>query len=259
MSAPNLVDLAVQIADTEESLKALDDFEKLWAEFAEILKQIVEACAGTESIYNNPEIRPLLTKADKIREQLRARRSRALGSFSSTALGALLDTSIRADDHMRLRPLLAEREIHGLDPFGYEREEVYIVSPERLDVTLGECASIFTEKRHELDAQVRRLKTTRGVAQREQREERDHGRAPQPAGVPEVTLKALVAKWIDRIPMRWLRRFLWSALIDHLKTVIGGLIFLLLLAGVYHFFPDVARTVNGWWGHLTDTSHVAPH
>lgn len=259
MSAPNLIDLAVQIAETEESLAALDEFETLWAGFAETLKQIVDACAGTESIYSKPEVRPLLTKADKIREQLRARRSRALGSFSSTALAVLLDTSIRADDQMRLRSLFAEREVHGLDPFGYERDELYIVSPERLDVTLGECGSVFIEKRHGLDAQLRRLKTTYAAAERAQPEERDHARIPQLAAAPEVTLQALVAKWIGRIPLRWLRRFLWSALIDHVKALAGGLIFLLLVAGAYHFFPGVARTVTSWWGHVTNATHVAPH
>lgn len=129
----DLVALESEVRDTEDMLGDLDGWEGIWLSFWELLQKIMEACKGEETIYDKaPRVERWIAEADECRLELRARRSRALGSYMCPALGVLLDTSIRTDEHGRFFDLISTR-VHEEtdDDEGDEEDVAYRVIPVR--------------------------------------------------------------------------------------------------------------------------------
>src|SRR2546427_2340976 len=104
----NLVALEGEVRETEDMLQDLEGWEGIWLTFWDLLRKIVNACKGEETIYDKaPRVDRWIAEADRCRLDLRARRSRALGSYMCPALGVFLDTSIRTDEHGRFFELIS--------------------------------------------------------------------------------------------------------------------------------------------------------
>jgi hypothetical protein len=142
----DLVALESEVRDTEDMLGDLDRWERIWLTFEELLRKIVDACKGEETIYGkSSEVSSWITAADKVRGELRARRSRALGSYICPALGVFLDTSLRANEGGRFLDLIMTTVQYDA-PLGPESFEQRIISPVRLDVELDACNSVIGER-----------------------------------------------------------------------------------------------------------------
>jgi len=120
------------------------------------------------------------------------------------------------------------------------------LSLDLLGVRLGEASALVERKRLSVRIELRHLQQLVTELEREQEQ-------------PSVTLKALLAKWIGPIPLKPVRTFLGSAVIEHAKLTVGAVIFALLGLIPLHFFPGAFHKVMTVWNRVVgDTARAHP-
>jgi len=252
----DLVALESEVSDTEDTLRDLDGWEGIWLKFWGLLQKIVEACKGEETIYDKaPRVERWIAEVDKCRLDLRARRSRALGSYMCPALVVFLDTSIRTDEDGRFFDLISS-SVHeeSDDDEGDEEDVVYrVVSPEHLDVAIDECRSVIAERRLSLQNQLERQRRTLSIARSEQTAERAYELAKQAADHEHELAKLKADRHPVRIFLDWLPGAAWSLLKDPAKRYLS----LLILAGFLAIGP-FRRPIVSFVAWLTSHTTLTP-
>jgi hypothetical protein len=162
----DLVALKVALREANTALDKLVYFEKLFDQFCEPLRQAVEQFHGDRWAPEGTVVNAVVLKADAMRLELAEMQEQLLPRHRDP-LAKLLRTSLRTDSRA-LRELLGE--VAAVD-FG---DALYLISIPGCERTIAEARSVIAERRHELNADVRRLTATIEEVSSEQGTQRAH-------------------------------------------------------------------------------------
>src|SRR5690348_12995233 len=247
MSTPFGATTRAQIRETEHLLRALERFEHGWDEFEQLFRQIIDACtAANISLWAPPVAKPL-RKLEMMRVELDARQQGLLPAYRDP-LAKFLRTSVRIFSPP-LWELIGEFIYDGgqmLLPMDDADGTLYALDMTRFEINAGEVKGEIARRRLELEGQLRQQTTLLEEMQ------------SSPSHKPEVTLSALIKKCIGKVPFPSLRRFLWAAFVDHIKTSVGVILVALVIGLSSHFFPNIVHALRAQLTRLApDSSHAA--
>jgi hypothetical protein len=238
----SLADMRAEVARVKARLADLDEFQAVWNEYARKLREIVGQMGAREA-GDSARVTTMLAAAETDRIKVVSQAPVKYDpNFIHTALADLTDYNLRTQAEMLFATITEPVDV---EQWGAWRKK-HVVTANALEARLGEADGAIERKRTAMRADLRAKELV--VA--------EHERGPADA----VTLRALAEKWVSRVPFKPLRRFLWSAVLEHTRAIIGAFLFAALLAGVHYCAPGVERKARDLWRQrtATDSGQTAP-
>ncbi|MGH7754489.1 MAG: hypothetical protein ACREN5_16920 [Gemmatimonadales bacterium] len=242
MSAtPSLALKHAEVARLQARLADLDQFEREWDRYAEHLRSIVQTLSTKAMENDDQEFRARCLEAERQRGKLHSLGPTKFdpNDFWTVPFQKLVGANLLTE-RRNLYETVGEMEMT------FDGPEAHL-SLDLLDVRLGEARALIDRKRVGVRMDLRATQQIVAELERE-----------QGAQKVEVTLKALLAKWIAQVPFKPVRRFLGSAVIDHTKKLIATMIFAVFVLVALHFFPDAVHKVMSLWGRMAETTRASP-
>jgi len=141
--------LRVQIAECENRLTELVEFERGWRDLVGQVRPLMQACDHDDWPPKDPLSRPRILQADALRLDLRSRLATVFRPYAADPLGKFLNTSLQVPDP-RLYQLFGV-VVSGAAPGLTD----HVISAAKFEAVVAESESIIAEHRRDQQAQIR--------------------------------------------------------------------------------------------------------